>query len=295
MERYIDLHIHSVYSEGALSCPQLLGLARKNRMAVLSLTDHNVVDGLPEIVTLAKQYKIKIITGVEIYSRHKNKGLHILGYNFPLGQTALSQSLSELQQDHLEKVKQSINALKKQGFIIDQEEIFKNQSRYLGVVHILRELEKYPENSEKMNREIQPQQNNFFGKIYHYFGAGQPAFLPQSELPATKNIDIIKQSGGIAILAHPGQQLTFEEDKIILDLIKNGLNGLEVLSPYHNWHQIEHYQKMALENHLAITGGSDFHTDIDFAKQEIIKRQWDYFKVPYSVYLNFKKYLKKIN
>ena len=289
MDKYIDLHVHSTYSEGVLTCQQLLELARKNQISVLSLTDHNVIDGVPEITELSKKYKIRIVPGVEIYTRHQNKGLHLLGYNFQLGDTELSRSLKRLRQDHLEKVRQSIANLKKQGFTIEAETIFNNQSLYLGAVHILKELEKHPENQEKINEELPPDQNNFFGKIYYYFGQGQPAYLPQSELPTKKAIDIIKQSGGLSVLAHPGQQLTFEEDNIIHDLVQNGLNGLEAISPYHNWHQIEHYQKMALKNNLLVTGGSDYHTDIDFSKKELIKRQWDYLKIPYTIYDNLIK------
>jgi len=289
MAQYIDLHTHSIYSEGTLNCEQLLSLAQKNNISILSLTDHNVIDGVPEITELSEKYKIKIIPGVEIYTRHKNKGLHLLGYNFKLENTALSKSLRELQNDHVKKIKKTLDCLKKQEFKIDAEQLLNNPSRYLGVVHILKEMEKYSENKKKMEKELPLEQNNYFNKVFHYFGFGQPAYLPQSELPTIKAIDIIKKSGGLAVLAHPGQQLTFEEEGIINELIKKGLDGLEVISPYHNWHQIECYQKLALKNNLFITGGSDYHTDINRSKRALIKRQWDYFKVPFNIYDNLKK------
>ncbi|MFA6099140.1 MAG: PHP domain-containing protein [Patescibacteria group bacterium] len=288
---YIDLHTHSVYSEGALSCRELLGAASKYGIKVLSLTDHNVIDGVPEITRLAEEHKIKIIPGVEIYTRHQNKGFHLLGYNFKPGKTVLADSLIVLQADHQQKVRQTVAELIKQGFIINAESLFSGPSRYLGVVHLIKELEKNPANLKKMEVELPPAENNYFGKVYHYFGYGQPAYLPQSELPTAEAIDIIKKSGGLAVLAHPGQQLTFEEDPIIGDLIKNQLDGLEVLSPYHNWRQVEHYQKMALDNNLIITGGSDYHTDVDISKKELIKKQWDYFKVPYEIYKNLNRNL----
>jgi len=72
-----------------------------------------------------------------------------------------------------------------------------------------------------------------------------------------------------------------------------GLDGLETLSPYHTWHQIEHYQNLALTNNLLMTGGSDYHSDIDFSKEKLVHRQWDYFKVPYVFFENIKNYLKK--
>jgi len=292
MIKYIDLHTHSVYSEGVLNCQQLLQLASKYQIKVLSLTDHNVIEGVPKITKLSKRYRITIIPGVEIYTHYKNKKLHLLAYNFKLGDTPLSRSLLKLQDDHITEIKRSIAKLKEAGFVLDEKKIFKNPSRYLGAIHLLQEIERHPQNQKKIKKEISVRHNNFFGKIYFYMGRGKPGYLSLSELPILQAIDIIKKSGGIAVLAHPGQQLTFEEDHLIFDLIKGGLDGLEVLSPYHNWHQIEHYQKLALENNLLFTGGSDFHRPLNLSQKETITKQWDYYKIPYSVYLNLKKHLK---
>lgn len=294
MESYIDLHTHSVYSEGALTCQELIAAAKKNSIKILSLTDHNVIDGVQEIINHGKKEGLHIIPGVEIYTRYKNIGFHLLGYNFKQGDSKLLQALVELQNDHLIKLDQCLASLIKQGFTINKKNLLEGPSKYIGVVHIIKELEKNKENIAKMNQELQSEHNNYFGKVYHYFGYGQPAHLPHSELPTPEAVDIINQSGGFSVLAHPGQQLTFEQSHIIDELSQQGLNGLEVLSPYHNWHQIEHYQKIAMKNDLLITGGSDFHTDIDFKGPESIKRQWDYFKVPYSIYKNLKQKISNI-
>ncbi|PIS42803.1 MAG: hypothetical protein COT24_01585 [Candidatus Kerfeldbacteria bacterium CG08_land_8_20_14_0_20_40_16] len=289
MEKYIDLHTHSIYSEGILSCRELLQLARKYRIGVLSLTDHNVIDGVPEIMELGKKLKIKVIPGVELYTYYQNKGLHLLAYNFKLEDNELKHALQKLKKAHLQKVKTSLVNLKKAGFIIEEQRIFNHPSHYPGAVHIMKEIERHPANRKKMDRELPPKYHNYFGKVYYYLGKNASGYLKQSELPILKAIKLIKKAGGIAVLAHPGQQLTFEEDKIIHILIKGGLDGLEVLSPYHNWYQIEHYLKMAVKHRLLITGGSDFHGYVKIRGQNIINKQWDYYKIPYRLYRGWRK------
>jgi len=293
MPQYIDLHTHSVYSEGSLTCQQLLKLAHQQNISVLSLTDHNVIDGLTEIINLSKQFGITVIPGVEIYTRYKGHGLHLLGYNFDLQKTTLADSLADLQKDHLQKVEISIKNLVRLGFKISFDDVLKNKSRYLGVIHILKELEKQPENVTKIKKALPDKHLNYFSKVFFYFGKGQSAYLPQSELPTEEAVDIIKKSGGLAVLAHPGQQLTHEQDNIIVDLAKAGLDGLEAISPYHNWHQIEHYQRLAQRNDLIITGGSDYHADLSPDKGNAITKQWDYFRIPMSVYEKLKNKLTK--
>jgi hypothetical protein len=240
---------------------------------------------------LGKKEKIKIIPGVEIYTTYKGQEFHLLGYNFKLGDTQLDRALKKLQTDHISRVQNSIDNLKKEGLIINEERIFKNSSKQLGAIHILEEIERHPKNIKKMEKETPKKYNNYFGKVYYYMGKDRPGYFELSKLPTLKAIDIIKKEGGIAVLAHPGQQLTFNQDNVIIGLAKKGLSGLEVLSPYHNWRQIEHYQRIAEENNLAITGGSDFHRPIKGLKKGLIKIHWDYLKVPYQIYNNLSKIL----
>lgn len=292
MNRYIDLHVHSHWSEGALSCRELLDYAQRCSFSVIALTDHNVIDGVPELEQLAKPYRIKTLPGVELYVQHHGRDLHLLGYGFRPGQTPLAAQLRKLQALHHQDITRTLSTLERRGYLVNEKRLFSGPSRYLGAVHLLKEIESFPANRRKIERALTTAQRNYFQKVYFFFGKTGLAPLPQPSLPAEKAIGIIKQSGGLAILAHPGQQLTFEQDSIIYELILAGLDGLEVLSPYHNWHQIEHYQKMTIEKKLLLTGGSDYHTDIDYMKHVLVKRQWDYFKVPYAVYKELLPHLK---
>lgn len=305
MLKTIDLQLHSIYSEGDLSPRQLVARAKKENLAIISLTDHNVIDGVAETMKIGRQKKVIVLPGVEIYTEFQNKKLHLLGYNFDLKNKDLNDLLLKSQVHHLEWAKKSLQKMADLGFKIDFADLEKPapgkveglKSKYLGFRHLKTIVEKYDVNKKRMAEEVKPQfgEPTLFEFINFYFAEGRLAHVPgiNMKINTTLAIATILRAGGFPVLAHPGQQLSWQDDHLIAELKNAGLRGLEVLSPYHNWHQTEHYQKLADDLELSITGGSDFHGDlVDPAlKNQFVKSAWDYFKVPYQIYINLKKYL----
>ncbi len=283
--------MHSYYSDGKFSPKEIIRRAKKANFKVISLTDHDAIKGIPEAIFYGKKLGIKIIPGIEFYTTFGDKDLHILGYGIDIKNKELVDSLKDIQKRHLQKVAESIINLKKIGFKIELTNVFKTNSEYIGIDHIVSFLWKNPKNVQKIKKDLKTPYITLPLIAAKYFIYQKPAYLSLGNIPAKTAISIIKKSGGIPVLAHPGQQLSWRDDYIIEKLKKNGLMGLEVFSPYHNWHQVEHYQKLAAYLNLLMTGGSDFHGDLPLGKGEIVKNQWDYFNVPYKVYLNLKKYL----
>ncbi len=294
--KLIDLHLHSIYSEGDLSPRQIISRAKKENLVVVSLADHNVINGVEEAMKEGKKKNIIVIPGVEIYTEFQGKKLHLLGYNFSLTHDKLNNLLYKSQIHHLEWAKKSLRKMANLGFQIDFTELDKMKTKYCGFRHLKTIVEKYPLNLKKMTAEIKPQftEPTLFEFINFYFAEGKPAYMPDINMPITtpEAIAAITSAGGFPVLAHPGQQLSWQDDHLISKLKKIGLRGLEVLSPYHNWHQTEHYQKLANDLDLVATGGSDFHGDLvdPTLKKQFVKSAWDYFKVPYQIYINLKKY-----
>lgn len=295
--KYIDLHLHSTFSEGDLSPRQIIERAKKESLAVISLTDHNTIDGITSIIQEGKKEKITVISGVEVYTEFSGKRLHLLGYNFDLEDKALNDLLWQSQVHHLEWAKRSLKKMANLGFKIDFIDLNKLKSKYCGFRHLKTILEKYDANVQKMITEIKPQfdEPTLFEFINFYFGNGQPAYVPEINMPidTVEAIATIIAGGGLPVLAHPGQQLSWQDDQLIAELKNAGLKGLEIFSPYHTWHQTEHYQKLANDLDLIPSGGTDFHGDLHdpTLKRQFVHSAWDYFKVPYAVYENFKKYL----
>lgn len=287
-----DLHVHTFYSEGQFSPKEIIQKTKAQGIKILAIADHNTITGAKEALKFQNKYKIKVIPAVEIYSHYKNKNLHILGYGIDLENPSLNRLLKKTQNQHQHWAMQVLIKLESLGFKVDFSKINRFKSEYLGFTHLVKVIYSKSKNKQKIFKEIKPHPN-IFEIINHYFVKSKRAFVPDVTIPATAAIKTIQKAKGIPILAHPGQQLVWEDDSLILELKRKGLKGIEVLSPYHSWHQIEHYQKLAFKNKFLITGGSDYHFDIrdPEIKNPLIKRQWDYFKVPSKI---IKPFLAKI-
>lgn len=292
---FIDLHIHSIYSDGMFDLNQIIEKVKKENFSIISLTDHNTINGVEEIIKIGKKNKIKVISGVEFYTFFQNQSLHLLGYNFDPRNKELNNLLSRAQKRHHDWAIETLKKMKKIGFKINFKELDKFKSKYLGFIHLKNILMKNQKNRKKIIKDLKLKQRaklmkikkipepNLFEVINFYFTKDKPGFVSGEHLKISTSLAIktILKAGGIPILAHPGQQLSFKEDKIILKLKQEGLKGIEAITPYHNWHQIERYQKIANDLKLIITAGTDFHGDLidPSLKIQPIKNQWSYFKI----------------
>jgi len=286
---YIDLHCHSIYSGGCLTPKQLIQWAKQENIRVISLTDHNTIAGAKELLQATSQTGIKALPGVEIYTTYKKKLLHLLAYNFDLENKLLQTTLKKLCQKRVKLINYNIEKLKKIGFRIKP---FNFSDRYYpDLTFITNQLINNKFNLAKVKKITRKKFPDLFTLINTFLAKGKIAYSPEIGLPINEVLALVKKINGLPILAHPGQQLRWSEDNITLELKKLGLKGIEVFTPYHNWHQIEHYQELARQHKLLITGGSDFHCDLP-QKNLLIKNASTYFKVPLAIYQNLKPDLK---
>ncbi|MFH1838314.1 MAG: PHP domain-containing protein [Candidatus Kuenenbacteria bacterium] len=295
MQKFIDLHMHSVHSDGMLELEQIIKKAKKENFSIMSLTDHNTISGVEKMIELGKKNKIKVISGIEFYTFFQDKKLHVLGYNFDLKNKELNNLISQAQKRHFDWAIETLRKMRKIGFKINFNELNKFKSKYLGFIHLKNILMKNQENRKKIIKDLKLKQRaklmkikkipkpNLFEVINYYFAKDKLGFVSNEHLKISTPLAIktILKANGIPVLAHPGQQLSFEDDKMIVKLKQEGLKGIEAITPYHTWHQIEHYQKLANDLNLIITFGTDFHGDlIDLSlKNQPIKNQWSYFKM----------------
>lgn len=288
--KYCDLHLHSHYSGGDLSCSELIERVVERDIAAVSLVDHNTIFGVKEMIEEGKKKNVEVIPGVEIYTDYKGKGLHLLGYNFDINDTRLNQVLDNLQKQHAEDVQKAFNKLGEYGFTVNLEAIQALPTKYLSVAAIISMLCSIPENFKLIQKDCGTPDPDLFDIINKYFAKRSFSPIIHSSLLTPDAIKLVTEAGGAAILAHPGHRLTWEEDTFILELKEEGLRGIEAISSYHNWHQTEHYQYFAMKHNLLITGGSDFHSETR-SRGNIIDSMQDYINIPYAIYKNFKNNL----
>lgn len=259
-----DLHIHSRYSsDGEFEVAELAEKCKSSEVTVFSLTDHNSVRGVPDAVEFADKTGLDFIPGIEIDCNYDGINLHVLGYGIDYG----SGDFSELEEELFLKEKaafvEMIRNLDKLGFITDKDAILVKADGKAPTAELIAEVmlsdEKYysPLLIPYMKggeRSDMPYINFYLD----YFAQGKPAFVPVEYMNFTHAIEMIKDNGGIPIVAHPGLNLK-EKEFIAEKLLDKGAEGLEVFNNYHDTDQLSYFASVVSGKNSIMTCGSDFH------------------------------------
>ena len=244
-----DLHMHTNCSDGTLTPEELVLEAHKNGLAVIAITDHDVVNAysLAQKVIIEQNLPLKIIAGVEINTNSVNREVHVLGYHIDTTSGELAARLKILQQERLNRVDKILEKLKILGYKLELEDILKvtREVISLGRPHIASAL---------INKGYFKNKSEVFDEL---LANGAPAYVPHVKLSVHEAVQLINSAGGIAVLAHPG---LIKNDALVLELLSlYNFRGLEVYYPQHTLEQLQHYLHIASTMNLIITGGSDFH------------------------------------
>jgi 3',5'-nucleoside bisphosphate phosphatase len=264
MNKKIDLHIHSNFSEDAdLSVNEIFNLAQYSSISVISITDHDSIESIDKAKIILKNYSLEYIPGVELSTVFPidNSQQHILGYFIDNKDKGLSNCLQKITGFRKEIEKQRIEALRKLNFSLDENKIRQmTGSRPSTAVSIMTELftNKANINDKRLHVYLYGEKKD--RKIYHfykdYFTKNGLAYVPFKSISTQEGIEVIKMAGGIPVIAHP----IMLNKKKYLNIIKEmGISGIEAVSTYHKQKDIEFYLKYAANNNLLVTAGSDFH------------------------------------
>ena len=251
MSTLIDLHTHSSYSDGDLTPNELIKLASQKGVGIISITDHDTLLGNQNIT--CNLDNIRVIPGVEL-SAHSDQGrMHILGYNIDINNQALNKKMQKLKDDSANSVLSLIEQIKKD----------------YGIIFTHAQLKQLLNNNGNLGRPDIAKlcvQNGYADNVQDAFDKYLiEAFTKTKEYKKTLSyeecIELILNSGGIPVLAHPN---TLRKDKIellelIKEMIKSGLQGIEVYHSEHSKEETKEYLKIANDYDLLISGGSDYH------------------------------------
>ncbi|MGC4096584.1 MAG: PHP domain-containing protein [Nitrospira sp.] len=246
----IDLHLHTTHSDGSCSTAEVMTFAKQAGLTALAITDHDIVDGIPEATAMGKELGIEVVPGVEISSRLGESELHILGYFLNWTDPQLAQRLKTLRDSrHLRnpKIVQRLNEL---GIPITYEEVRALAgTESVGRPHIARLL---------MEKKFVTSAKEAFDR---YLATGRPAFVDRELPEPAEAVRWIREAGGVPVLAHPTWVRTSADGLRVLvrDLKAAGLGGMEVHYSTHTPSQTTEYLDLAKQCDLLVTGGSDFH------------------------------------
>ena len=247
----IDLHTHTLYSDGSVSPEEVVAMAVGAGARAISITDHDTVDGLAEGRTTAERLGVEFISGIEISAEHGPGTMHILGYYIDSESSLLQSKLVELKRARKERNPEIAKRLQSLGFDIDYDEVVKEAGgEGVGRPHFARLMVE-----KGYAQSIQDAFARFLAK-------GAAAFVDKRRLTPADSINLIHSAGGVAVLAHPYQlkPLSLEgQDVLIGELAALGLDGVEAIYSRHSPEQRDAYSKIAARHGLLVTGGSDFH------------------------------------
>ena len=246
----IDLHIHSTFSDGLLKPAEVVDLAESQGLKAIAITDHDTAAGTDEAMQRGNEKKIEVLAGIEISSWHGDTSMHILGYHFKHEDKKFNSRLQLLQDGRESRNIRIIENLNKLGIRVDLGELL-HYSEYgqTGRPHIARLL---------VDKGVTKTIDLAFK---YYLRRGAAAYAERFRFSALDAIAIIREAGGIAVLAHPSSlDPTLRSIPLLLkNLRKMGLEGVEVYYPSHSPKVVKALLKVADDMGLLITGGSDFH------------------------------------
>jgi len=240
-----DLHMHTTYSDGVFSPCELLARVKDAGLQVISITDHDSVSALEDAVAIGRQLEIEVIPGMELSATLDNREIHILGYFMDFRNKVLLDSLAEFREERMRRAERIVNKLNQMNIPLSMESVLANVSGdSVGRPHIANALvnEGHAEDYQQAFRK--------------YIGDGKPAYERKSSFTPEATVRLIAEAGGLSFLAHPGKSIP---EELILQLIKSGLDGIEVVHPAHSPELVRYYRGIVSEYCLLESGGSDFH------------------------------------
>jgi predicted metal-dependent phosphoesterase TrpH len=244
---FVDLHLHTHYSDGQWSPSELLREAARQNFAAIAITDHDTLDGIPEALRAGAEFAVEVIPGVEITCAINTEELHMLGYFLDQRwkNSELHAALRHAAAARQQRIEQFITRLNHLGIPLSLADVRACSDRgTIGRPHIAMAL---------VRRGFVHSIEEAFAR---FLTPGSPAFVDRPRPGAAETIALIKRAGGIAVLAHPGLG---RAEQHLPQLLAHRPDGLEVWHPRHTPAQTRRYLQMTHELGLLATGGSDCH------------------------------------
>ena len=274
-----DLHVHSTASDGTFTPSELVAEAKKVGLKAFALTDHDACSGVSKAMPCATSAGIELIPGIELSTDYHGKEVHIVGLYIDIENEQLLKKTTEYRKCRSERNALMVEALQKEGLSITMEELVaENPDCVITRANIARFL--YEHGQIKSVREA----------FDRYIGDHCKCYVGRLKVASTDAVRLIKEAGGTAILAHPllyGLSNT-NLQKMIDELKPAGLDGLEAIYSTYTTGEEQQMKRLARENGLLISGGSDFHGS---NKPDIaLGRGRGHLYIPYSVLTDIKNH-----
>ena len=243
----IDLHSHTVHSDGQRTPDELLDEAVAAGVGVLSVTDHDTVSGLDACRKAAEARGVRLVPGIELSCDFNGREIHVLGHFIDPTSAALGRLAAEMtaeRRERMEKMVARAVSLKLRGITFERV-LAVSGGELLARPHLARVLIDFGHATSVKDA------------FDRWLTDGAPLWVDRRYLESKAGIELIRDAGGTSSVAHPGaNKVQRGELKILAD---QGLDAVEADHPEHVPTQVEAYERWAAENRMLVTAGSDFH------------------------------------
>jgi len=243
-----DLHAHTDASDGALGAAALVALARRRGVAVLAVTDHDTMAGVPEAIRAGRRLGVTVVPGVELSAGGPAGPLHLLGYFEEAAPRPLADRLRELLDARRARAGAIVARLAELGVAVSLERIAARARGAIGRPHIAAAVVEAGAAADVADA------------FARYLADDAPAYVPATPLGDEEAVRLVAASGGVPVLAHPFTLRVAPAalEAHVLRLAAAGLRGIEVFRPDAGFDR-SRLAALAARHRLLATGGSDFH------------------------------------
>ena len=247
-----DLHMHSTYSDGLCSPDELCFLAKSRGVELLSITDHDTMNGEEVKRAAAERYGLQYLSGWEVSSYAKDRKIHVLGYACQRNQ-AYVQFMEVRKEMAYLRAEDRIEKMRALGIPITMEHVTSfraDPTTPIHTMHVARALAMFVSATPS--------------EVYReYLVKGKAGYSDIGRPTPEEAIDCIHAADGFAVIAHPGRIHAEKDEKesLIRSLAEYGVDGIEAVYTTHTDEETAWYRGLAEKYHLLVTGGSDTHVE----------------------------------
>ncbi len=223
----------------------LVRKAIQTGLQALAITDHDNMDAYRLLSSLG-DVGLRLIPGIEVSCEEHGREVHVLGYFLDPSHPQVRAYEQSSRIDRDKRGREMIDNLRKAGVGVTYDEL----SAEAAGAPITR-----PHLAAVLVRKGYA--SDVSAAFDKWLERGRVGYAPRTKFTVRDAVNLIRAAGGVSVIAHPAR--TYQDPRLFLSLLTLGIDGLEVYHPSH-WHVTrEYYRLLAVQHHLLITGGSDYH------------------------------------
>ena len=243
----VDLHTHTVASDGGDRPAELVAAAAAAGVGVLAVTDHDTVAGVAEARAAGRRVGVEVLTGCELTASVGNRVVHVLLYAEGLLKPDLAEAVEVARRGRHERNLALGERLERLTGVGYGDAVEAAGASTLSRAHFAKAL---------IARGVVADVAEAFDR---YLSSGRPGYVPAPSVPVTDAVALAAKAGGVAVLAHPGRLAEAERDRVLGEALEAGIDGIEVWHSQHELGLRRSLAKLAERRGLLATGGSDYH------------------------------------